>query len=424
MITTCRLVNFVALLVLVLVPGVHAAPQQEANQELVTAAQKGNLTQVNYWLAQGADVNAQALNGNTALLVALIEGKADCALALIRHNAQVNVRDMRRREAHLSALSMALAACTSAPHKLYKNLIVTLLDKGADVNTKDDYGTPLLHAAQAACETQASDVFRLLLARGADITVRTNYGHTVLMQVLGFSGTKPDTEMDMVQALIEKGANLLEKDPHGDTALALAACGRAPEIVKLLLDHGDDVNGVDEYGLTPLLWACSRQASTSVIKALLERGADAKVKDKEGQSALAMASERGRPEVIRLLLDRGAEVDVRGKYQETPLMQAANHLNLATVRLLVKRGAGVNAVDDVGYSPLMWAVIEFELAEDGGATDYWPKSRYDLLPLLKYLVQRGADMNVRNKEGQTVLSLAKRTNPRAAVWLQQHGATE
>ena len=165
---------------------------------------------------------------------------------------------------------------------------------------------PLLHAAHNAYEIQTSDIFRLLLAYGADITARTEFGYTVLMEVLNYSGAKLKIMMDMINALIDKGANPLDTRPDGSTALALAACGDAPEVVNLLIDKGDNVNRRDEESRTPLLWACCRAGSVSVVKALLDRGADIKVKDKDDQSALAMASESGRMEIVSLLLTGGS----------------------------------------------------------------------------------------------------------------------
>jgi len=409
--------------VIVLAPHAFGADvHKDADIGLVTAAQQGDLTKLNYCLSHGADINAKDADGNTALFAALESGKADCAHALIEHGAAVNVRDQRKLSYNCSALSEAIENI-SVPHHAYKNLIAALLDKGADVNAKDDYGTPLLHAASAACFTQANDVFRLLIQHGADISVKNKLGQTVLMEVLGHVGTKAETEMDMVQALTEKGADLLEMNQYGQTALTLAACGAAPKIVRMLVDNGDDVNRIDAEGMTPLLHSCECEPSDSVVRALLECGANVNVKDRHSQSPLAMSCERGKTEIVRMLLAKNADVDIRGDHQETALMQAANQLRLDVVHLLVEHGAAVNARDDAGYSPLMWAVQDRRYAEPIGDSLGSNHKYYDsTIPVVEYLLQRGADINASGKDGCTVRAVAWKTNASIADWLGDRGA--
>jgi len=109
-------------------------------------------------------------------------------------------------------------------------IIRSLLDIGADVNTRDESGdTPLL----MTCGSGHIDVIRLLLSRGADV-------------------------------------NALNRD---DIAPLHLVCryGRHTDIVRLLIDHGADVNARDKGGFTPLQEAC-RFGHTDITRLLLEKG--------------------------------------------------------------------------------------------------------------------------------------------------------
>jgi ankyrin repeat protein len=91
-----------------------------------------------------------------------------------------------------------------------------------------------------------------------------------------------------------------------------------------------------------------------VIKALLKAGADARIADAAGRTALHFAARELQPEIVRHLLDAGAEVDAQDQNGNTPLFDAvfATQDEPTTLRLLVAAGADMKLKNKHGVSPL------------------------------------------------------------------------
>jgi ankyrin repeat protein len=76
--------------------------------------------------------------------------------------------------------------------------------------------------------------------------------------------------------------------------------------LRLLLEHGADINLQDETGLTPLQWA-SFNGALEVVRLLLEHGADVEATNKQGKTALQEAAQEGHDQVLKLLREHGAK---------------------------------------------------------------------------------------------------------------------
>ena len=142
-----------------------------------------------------------------------------------------------------------------------------------------------------------------------------------------------DVSPEVVKLLVEHGANVNARCPNGDSLLLEALATGQEWIAKLLLEHGADINAKDEHGRTPLI-AIADGASWNYVRAghrskqdivqqarfLLDNGADIYAQDKKGRTALMAAVERDRDsELVTLLLDRGADMDIRDKNGRTAL---------------------------------------------------------------------------------------------------------
>ncbi|MCE9508301.1 MAG: ankyrin repeat domain-containing protein [Alphaproteobacteria bacterium] len=127
-----------------------------------------------------------------------------------------------------------------------------------------------------------------------------------------------------VRALLAQDAALnISIGSGGDTALLRALKNKNPEIVKMLLDKGADVNARDNEDTPLLIWAmlCA-QNNVQIVELFLSRGADINAKDRNGATPLMFAVNWGYTEVVRLLVERGADLSLKNKAGETALSLA------------------------------------------------------------------------------------------------------
>ena len=96
----------------------------------------------------------------------------------------------------------------------------------------------------------------------------------------------------MVDTLLAAGADVREKDQDGLTALHWAVLADHPQVVKTLIAHKAELNPVDRFGYTPLLYAAHVDfGDADIARLLLAAGADARVKTKEGKTAAMLAQD-------------------------------------------------------------------------------------------------------------------------------------
>lgn len=99
-----------------------------------------------------------------------------------------------------------------------------------------------------------------------------------------------------------------------------------------------------------------RRRDYAWLSFLLGKGADANIRNDEGNTPLALASQVGWVEGARLLASIGAKVDAPNSRGETPLILAVHRRNLPMVRLLLESGANPKHTDSIaGYSALDYA---------------------------------------------------------------------
>ena len=123
------------------------------------------------------------------------------------------------------------------------------------------------------------------------------------------------------------------------------------------------------------------------------------VRDMDAQTVLAWAAFNGHIDIVRLLIAKGVDANARdgdGR-GNSALICAVQSGDLPMVRLLIKNGADAN-VGNSNWTPLMAAAWTM-----GSSTR---RNRKDILAILKLLLAKGANVNARDRVGQTVLSLA------------------
>jgi uncharacterized protein len=246
---------------------------------LHAAATNGHLETVQALLAGGAKPNdlgalgEAAFNGHTEVIRLLLESGADA-----KHS--------------YAALRRAAQSGQVEAAKL-------LLDKGVSPNQPGDNESPLMTAA-----TQENPaLLKLLVERGANVNYKNEYGTTAL--TLAVKNKKPAS----VKLLLEKGADVSGEDKgnHGThgTALLLAAQGVRLDLVQALLDAGASAN--ETFNGRPVLLTAVLAGSADIVKALIAKGADVNAKTPNGDTALKMAGRINRPDLVQLLMSAGAK---------------------------------------------------------------------------------------------------------------------
>ena len=253
---------------------------------LLYAARDGRIETARILLAANAEVNAPDPNGITPLLMAITNNHIDVARLLLDRGATVNVSDWYGRTPLWAAVETRNMDVDNATFENgvdrapVLELIKTLLDRGADPNTRtketppirrqmlritgslswvDFTGqTPFLTAALAGDVT----VMRLLLEYGADPYIATVGGTTALMAAAGINWVVDQTYDEGPKALLEAvtlcrelGMDVNAVNSMGLTAVMGAANRGSDDIIQFLVDKGARLDGKDNEGRTPLTWA-------------------------------------------------------------------------------------------------------------------------------------------------------------------------
>jgi ankyrin repeat protein len=212
-----------------------------------------------------------------------------------------------------------------------------LIAKGANVKAVDNLK---MNGLLAAADANDADAVRLFLDAGLDPNSADILENSALMNAAGRGN------LAAVKMLLAKGAKVnavsaakssgeVKNGPINlgkFTPLILASTYGPPELVKMLLDAGADVNVKDIRGMTPLMLAVSSdRQNPAIVHMLLARGADLSAKDELGQSALDSAHKNGGAAGIRAL---------NGKSTEKPT-DAATSSAPAELRPAVERGVAL-----------------------------------------------------------------------------------
>lgn len=224
-----------------------------------------------------------------------------------------------------------------------------------------------------------------------------------------------------LRALVRSKANVRTSQGDGATALQWAAHWSHLEIVDLLLDVGAEVNAANDHGVTPLMLA-AENAHAAVAARLLEAGANPNAALlAQGETPLMTASRSGSVEIVTMLLDRGATVDARTtKSGQTALMWAVSEGHGAVVQRLLERGASVRSRSTSGFTPILFAAqqghveIARTLLAAGASANAEGEGPPPLLiavnsaqvALARLLLERGARPHVASRDGETALHAA------------------
>mmetsp|Transcript_32360 Transcript_32360/g.50405 ORF Transcript_32360/g.50405 Transcript_32360/m.50405 type:complete len:334 (-) Transcript_32360:1069-2070(-) len=177
-----------------------------------------------------------------------------------------------------------------------------------------------------------------------DVSTRDLWGQTALHWA---------ETVETAQVLVAAGAKIGWKDPTGDTPLHWAAEHGNIKVTDYLIAQGGNVNEINHRQETPL-HAAAACGQWDVVRTLLEHNADAKVANASGETAMHIAARTGDLNTVKALVKAGAKVRVVSKDGATPLHEACKHsISLQMVKYLIQRGADVNTATNNGWTALM-----------------------------------------------------------------------
>ena len=401
---------------------------------LSIAIANGNSQIVSELLGAGADPNHPEPSGETHLMMAAQVGVLGVVEQLLQHGARVDVRDPKygqtalmfaARAGHADIVSALLArganpnAATNvgpAPEFIKPNSVpgfgfgVGIIRGGvpADRGRREPAPggmTPLLYAARH----NHVEVAKRLIAAGADVNAKEANGIWPLLMAIS------NNNMAVAHYLLEHGSHVNGQDWYGRSPL-----WEAVNVRNLYVNNATFKNGIDR---APLL---------DLIRDLLAAGADVNARTKEtppfrnfllavtgslewvdftGQTPFLTAALAGDVTVMKLLLEHGADPHI-DTYQGTSPLMAAAGVNwvlaqtwtegpdqlLQAVKLCVDLGMNVNQANSMGITALHGAA-------NRGSDD-----------IVRFLVAHGADLTAQDKEHRSTLDWAK------GVFLATHPA--
>ena len=317
---------------------------------LLLAISKRRLDAVDLLLEAGANINLASRNGQSPLQLALLRRRRDIVEAILDRNPDVNIVDKRKSTALMNAIMY------QADTKTVKRI----LELGADIQVKDRNGiTPLM----MACRYNRPESAMLILDK-----IQSGQIQVAELNKAFLSACESGMESAVVK-MLELGADPRSKDSNDATALHLACTSNSGELVSLLLSYYTaNLNLKDRNQKTPLCYAVFFQPTESIY-ALVQNGADPNFSVASRRGPLALACSAGKQGIVEALLKLRADPNQTDQDGNTPLhilaqlgaeFSGRNRKGKSKVigatRALLASGANVNARNKLGQTPIEIAV--------------------------------------------------------------------
>ena len=363
-----------------------------------------------------APASAAARVADPGLIEAVKAGEVETVRALLDGGADVD-----------APASDGATALHWAVHRGDDGLVDLLIEAGADVTAANRYG---VQPIALAAENGSAAIIEKLLRTGADANAALPGGETALMTAAR-SGY-PDT----LRALIVHGAEVNVRDAtHGQTPLMWAAARGHARAIHVLAEAGGDVNARTTSegqprgrryifaippvtGFTPLIFA-ARGGHVDAVGALLDAGADVNDSVSDGQSVLLVAVANANWDVADYLLDRGADPNLAGAGWN------ALHQAVRTRRMNVGFGApgplpsgSIDSIDVIRKMLARGVDVNARMTRNGmqdgqrnrlnrlGATAFFLAAKVTDVEAMKALLEGGADPLTPSAENTTPLMVA------------------
>ncbi|PCG18899.1 ankyrin repeat domain-containing protein [Brachyspira sp. G79] len=407
----------------------YKAPIYEISKLLAEEGLEGKITEMTNF------GDKYIYKDSTPLFLAVQFGYNDLAKELIKEGADVNARanDMETED----GLDMLYYAVENNNVEMSKILI----DEGLDAGRGYGYEYPY-YLTDAAINNNNLDMLKILVESG-DIDLESSLipdaieenniemvkylisiGQDVNAQIFadGFWINSPmkvaaqNGNIEIAKLLIDEGVNLNSSDDYIGSAIDYGNY----DIAKLLIDNdvfnlntnttieqaielakkqkyyemekllsSEDSNNIDGYD--ELMNAVSK-GDMKALEKLIKDDTDLN-KQYDNITPLNLAAARNDKEMVKFLVEKGADINLEDGYGYTPLMKAIDYYNIGLAKNIIDLKPDLNAIcSATGDTPLTYLV---NAKKYGGGAD-----------LCYYMIKNGADINKKNKEGNTPLMIA------------------
>ena len=420
------------------------ASEPDGTTALHWAAHASNLELAQLLLRAGANVNAANRYGVVPLRLAVESGNAALVDALLKAGANANA-------AMPSGETVLMTAARAGDPATLKALVA----RGANVTAVESQQgqTALMFAAlenHGAAVTVLAESGADLNARSRPLTwpeVQFNTGgmSSTLQPVGGWTAAMyaaRDGASDAVRALAAAGANLDLQDPDGTTPLIIAIVNARFDTAVALLEKGANPNIADKMGMTPLYAAVDMHTlaplmgrpapalrdsidALGMAQALLRRGANPNAQLHraiigrhtayqgdgslgEGTTALARAAKSGDAQMIKVLLEGGADARITQKDGTTVVMIATSARGQRMYAATASVGTPATEEDALASLELLLArPVDINAANGNGQTALHNAAARGADAIVKYLVDKGARLDARDRQGRLPIDMAR-----------------
>ena len=190
-------------------------------------------------------------------------------------------------------------------------------------------------------------------------------------QITDFAKAAKFNDVTTVKSLLGKGVSPNATDSKGEPMLNLAIKDRSDDVIQLLISNkATDVDLSNKHGETPLMLA-SIDGNLPIVKQLIQQR-KARI-DHIGWTPLHYASAKGQIEIAQYLISNGAIIDSLSLGYTTPLMMAVQSGNEPLIKLLLDKGADLRLKNTLGFTAIDIAVIYDKPWIEEGLSARWLK---------------------------------------------------